>query len=58
MAPHLQGGALLFGPVRGRPLWRAKRAITKENLFCKITCIYIHLCCETRKRPFNQQIFE
>ena len=32
MAPHLTGGALLFGPVRGRPLWRAERAIAQEKL--------------------------
>lgn len=41
MAPHLQGGALLFGPVRGRPLWRAERAITNEKFILQ-NYMYIH----------------
>ena len=42
IAPHLQGGALLFGPVRGQPLWRAKRAITSKFYFAKLhVCTYI-----------------
>ncbi len=42
MAPHLQGGALLFGPVRGRPLWRAERAIASKKYFAKLdVCTYI-----------------
>lgn len=43
MAPHLQGGALLFWPLRGRPLWRAERAITHKNLFCKLH-VYTYIC--------------
>jgi DNA-binding MarR family transcriptional regulator len=43
MAPHLQGGALLFGPVRGRPLWRAERAIAYKKYFCKFD-VYTYIC--------------